>query len=252
MGNPYESAKLLSEYLLFHYGLPHEILPYVEGPTQALDFAVRAVTEMVDLDAIPSGARALDLGCAVGRSSFALSEMCAEVVGIDSSQPFIAAARSLARDGRVAYQRHEEGAIATPLVAQVPESSRPERISFRRGDAMQLPSDLGTFDVVLAANLICRLPHPERCLDRLPKLVTAGGQLVVTSPYTWLEDFTPREHWLGGYCEGETPIFTIDALTAALVPHFTLIKRRDLPLLIREHARKYQWSVAEGSLWRRR
>jgi hypothetical protein len=26
---------------------------------------------------------------------------------------------------------------------------------------------------------------------------------------------------------------------------------RDLPFLLREHARKYQWSVAQASLWRR-
>ena len=45
--NPYESERLLAEYLLFHYGKPQEILPYPFGPDSALDFAVRVVTETV-------------------------------------------------------------------------------------------------------------------------------------------------------------------------------------------------------------
>jgi hypothetical protein len=27
---------------------------------------------------------------------------------------------------------------------------------------------------------------------------------------------------------------------------------KDLPFLIREHARKFQWSVAEATIWRRK
>ena len=48
MNNPYETPGLISQYLLFHYGKPDEILPYDEAPHSALDFAVRAVKEMVD------------------------------------------------------------------------------------------------------------------------------------------------------------------------------------------------------------
>ncbi|MFT4638620.1 MAG: putative 4-mercaptohistidine N1-methyltransferase [Verrucomicrobiales bacterium] len=252
MGNPYESNKLVSEYLLFHYGQPSEILPHDQGPHSALDFAVRSVTEMIDLASLPDTASALDLGCAVGRSSFTLSETCAEVLGIDFSHAFVAAAQTMATERCMSYHRTDEGAISTRLSAQLPESANPERVTFAQGDATALPTDIGGFDVALLANLICRLPQPKQCLDRLPSLIRPGGQLIITSPYTWLDDFTPREHWLGGYEEGEKAIVTIDALTTALTPHFELMKRRNLPMLIREHARKYQWTVAEGSLWKRR
>lgn len=251
--NPYESSTLLSEYLLFHYGSAAEILPYKDGPVGALEFPVRAVTEMADLAALPLHARALDLGCAVGRSSFVLSQWCEEVVGIDLSHAFIQAAQVMARERALTYTRLDEGNLGTVLTARLPSPARPERVSFRQGDAMDLPADLGVFDLVLVSNLICRLPQPSRCLERLPDLVRGGGQLIITSPYTWLDPFTPREHWLGGYRrENGRPIVTMEALTAALEPHFQLVKKRDLPLLIREHARKYQWSVAEGSLWLRR
>ena len=34
----YETNKALSEYLLFHYGKPDEVLPWEFGPTDALDY----------------------------------------------------------------------------------------------------------------------------------------------------------------------------------------------------------------------
>jgi hypothetical protein len=30
-----------------------------------------------------------------------------------------------------------------------------------QGDACKLPADLGTFDAILAANLLCRVPDPQ-------------------------------------------------------------------------------------------
>jgi hypothetical protein len=40
-------------------------------------------------------------------------------------------------------------------------------------------------------------------------------------------------------------------LHSHLSPHFVLELRLDMPFLIREHARKFQWSVALGTRWRR-
>lgn len=40
--------------------------------------------------------RALDVGCAVGRSSFEMARACHEVVGVDFSQKFVDAAVALA------------------------------------------------------------------------------------------------------------------------------------------------------------
>ncbi len=80
----------------------------------------------------------------------------------------------------------------------------------------------------------------------MPELVRPGGWLVLTSPYTWLEEYTPRAQWLDGGGRG-----TLAALREILEPSFRLRETFDLPFLIREHRRKYQWSVAEASLWQR-
>ena len=239
--NPYESLKLVEEYLLFHYGAAEEILPYPDGPVAALGFAERSVTQM--LDTRIRRRRALDLGCAVGRSAFELSKFCDSVIGIDFSNSFVEVAERLRGGERVAYRRLEEGTIATPLEASMPEAASPESISFEVGDAMDLRADLAQFDLVHAANLICRLSEPEKLLERLPDLVSQGGELILTTPCTWLGEFTKPEHWPAGR--------TIDWLGDALRSHFELVRTVDLPFLIREHARKFQWSVAQGSLWQR-
>lgn len=203
---------------------------------------MRCVTECVDAAALPANARALDVGCAVGQSSFELSRLCAEVTGIDFSHRFIEAADVLKSGKSLAYSRVDEGEQCTTLTAQIPAGVQPGRVNFEVGDACNLREGLGAFDVVLGANLVDRLPAPRRFLDALPALVKPGGQLILTSPYTWLAEYTPRSEWL-------TP--TLDALRAALEPAFTLVQTKDLPFLIREHARKFQWSVAQASIWRR-
>jgi len=234
----YESARLLSEYLLFHYGAPREILPYDFGPRDALDFPRRCVTECLDASRRP--ARALDVGCAVGRATFELARHCEEAVGVDFSRGFIKAARTLQSAGELSYERVDEGALTTRCTAAAPAGIDRARVRFETGDAMNLPEDLGVFDVVLAANLICRLSDPARFLLAAPRLVKPGGQLILTSPHTWLEEFTPRANWLGG-----------SRLQGLLEAGFTLERRFDMPFLIREHRRKFQWSVAEATLWTR-
>ena len=244
MANIYETRRLLGEYLLFHYGSPHEVLPWLDGPKEALGFPVRTVLELVDLFSIPDPARALDLGCAVGRSSFELAPFVNEVTGIDFSQSFVDAATRLQQGESLDYERLEEGTLTTTLTANVPPNLPRGNVSFEQGDAMNLRADLGAFAVVHAANLLCRLTEPHKLVERLPSLVTKGGQLLLTTPCTWLADFTPPENWPPGSSR--------DWLTEKLSPHFELQHEQDMPFVIREHARKYQWSVAWGSRWIRR
>jgi hypothetical protein len=102
--------------------------------------------------------------------------------------------------------------------------------------------------VVLLANLIDRLPDPRRCLAQMDRLVVPGGQLIITSPYTWLAEYTAPAHWLGHENQNSSEN-TFKALRELLSPAFELRARRDLPFVIREHRRKFQWSVAEATIW---
>lgn len=245
--NPYEAVRSLSDYLLFHYGSDEEVLPWPDGPRNALGFPRRSVRELIDSSNLRTQdrSRALDIGCAVGRSCYELAEHFAEVIGIDFSASFIRAAEAVRRDGGLAYSRHDEGVLETSLVARRPDTAGTEKISFRQGDAMSLDvgSLGGAFDLVHAANLICRLPEPLRLLRTLPDLVKPGGQLLLTTPSTWLEEYTPHENW------PDTEILTW--LRRQLEPAFTLEHQHDMPMLIRETRRKYQWTMVPGTRWRR-
>jgi putative 4-mercaptohistidine N1-methyltranferase len=250
--NYYDSERGVSEYLLFHYGAAELRLPLGLVDAAALEFPAHCVSKLMDPARLPAQARALDLGCAVGRSSFELARHCQEVIGIDFSQQFIDLANRLRQRGSLRYKSYEEGELTKGRRALVPKDIDRSRVKFTVGDATCLPSDLGQFDVVLMANLIDRLPAPLKCLERLPGLLRPGGQLIVASPYTWLANYTPRKNWLGGWVRAGRPVTTFAALRRILAPHFKLARRLDLPFLLREHVRKYQLGIAEASTWVRR
>lgn len=242
----YESDILRDWYLLFHFGTAEEILEGVAFepaslPERCLEFPVTTVEAAGIDDEI---GRALDLGCAVGRSSFELSKCCREVVGIDFSASFVNVAAEVGRGENPLYRRYFEMHHSDHLVAKLPEGSKPERVIFEQGDAMNLREDLGSFDLVHAANLLCRLPEPERFLDRLPYLVNPGGTLVMATPATWMDAYTPRANFPPGP--------TLDYLKDCLSATFEFREVSELPFLIREHQRKLQLSTAQTSVWRRR
>ena len=139
--NPYETRRYLAEYLLFHYGSPRELCPYPFAPKAAFHFHRRIVRECLLPLHFSSPTRGLDLGCAVGGLTHELAKVVDEATGIDNSRQFIRAAR---------------------------QHTKSRHIKFRVGDAMTVT---GQYHVVLAVNLICRLPTPRQFLAHLPELV---------------------------------------------------------------------------------
>jgi putative 4-mercaptohistidine N1-methyltranferase len=127
-----------------------------------------------------------------------------------------------------------------------------ERVSFVQGDACNLKPQAELYDLVLAANLIDRLHEPARFLKDIAPMIRSGGLLMLSSPYTWLEEFTPKENWLGGFRENGEPVTTYQALRRLLANDFEEVQQpQDVPFVIRETARKYQHTVAQLTLWRK-
>lgn len=241
----YETTGALSEYLLLHYGEPDLVLPYSFGPKDALNFPVRTVSENFFSDE-HGGERVLDLGCAVGRSSFELSRLFEKVVGVDYSESFIEAAKHLQQRGSLEYNIRIEGPRTQKVEAIVPKDTHPERVSFLCCDAANLPENIGTFDAIHAANLLCRLRRPKAFLEGLSALLKPSGRLVLTTPCTWLEEYTPQEHWLP-----TEELSTLEAIKQILNRSFQLEQVGECPMLIRETSRKYQWTVSQTSSWKR-
>eukprot|EP00045_Choanoeca_perplexa_P012553 m.137355 g.137355 ORF g.137355 m.137355 type:complete len:290 (+) comp16053_c0_seq1:118-987(+) len=240
--NVYETNKYVEEYLAFHYGQDKpDYMPYKDGPVQAVDFNVRIADECVKwMQQMPSTdgkTRALDVGCAVGRACFELAKHVDEVIGIDYSQAFVDSCNEIKAKGSMPYTRLEEGANRSQHVAEISADIDRERCTFMQGDGCDLPKDIGQFDVILLANLICRLPQPMDCLTRMKDMVKPNGYVVITTPFSWLDEFTPRDNWLGGYDGKESCDKMFDVLKSE---GFEVVHEGDIPFLIREHRRKYQ------------
>ena len=57
------------------------------------------------------------------------------------------------------------------------------------------------------------------------------------------------ERWLGGTAGGQR---SFPGVEAALAATFELVSQQDVPFLLREHERKYQFGCSDGTVWRRR
>ena len=109
------------------------------------------------------------------------------------------------------------------------------------------------YDLVLAANLIDRLYKPSQFLQSIHERINAGGILMIASPYTWLEEYTPKEEWIGGFKRDGGNVTTLEGLKELLEPHFRMISEPEkVPFVIRETMHKYQHSLSEVTLWERR
>ncbi|HEX4917246.1 MAG TPA: putative 4-mercaptohistidine N1-methyltransferase [Limnobacter sp.] len=246
MSNPYETDELLHQYLAFHYGREY---------FGVKNYAVHCAHIALQLLANKPKRRALDLGCAVGRSSFELARGFDHVVGIDLSARFVEAAQELQAGESLPYYMRDEGELGRVVQADLHEhdlNTVAHKVRFEQGDACQLDGAHTSYDLVFAGNLIDRVANPTAFLKDMQKRVVEGGLLIISSPYTLLEEYTPKEQWIGGYYADGQARSVLDGMQALLAPHFRLAQAPlNVPFVIRETARKFQHSVAEFTVWER-
>ncbi|MGB9093135.1 MAG: 5-histidylcysteine sulfoxide synthase [Gallionella sp.] len=242
----YETDKLLSEYAEFHYG--DEYFGVANFPQALAGIAIRAMGDR-------PARNALDLGCAAGRATFELARRFDHVTGIDFSARFIRSGVQLAEQGVLRYTLVEEGELVSyreRRLADLGLDAAREKVDFFQGDACNLKTVFTGYDLILAANLIDRLYSPKKFLAAVHERVNPGGVLLIASPYTWLEEHTSREEWLGGYKKNGENFTTLDGLKGLLEPHFRLLEApQEVPFVIRETRHKFQHSLSEVTLWER-
>jgi putative 4-mercaptohistidine N1-methyltranferase len=255
--NIYETKRSVNEYILMHYGTQKELCNYPFAPVSALNFPFRCAKQCQDLAELPGGwgtkGRVLDLGCAVGGASFHLAKYFESVVGIDYSQAFVDTANDIKKSGKMHYSYTTEGELMDEADFEIPSDIDRTRCKFLQGDACNLDiKSLGQFEIVLGANLVCRLPEPAQFLASCGQLIVKGGYLVLPSPYTWLPQFTDKTKWIGGYMKDGKPVRSFDGLKAHLGKNFEFVRDENMPFFIKETARKHQWSVSHCTIWKRR
>ena len=247
VGNIYETDDSISEYLEFHYG--DEYLGVKNFPVACVEAVLAALGDSPKR-------KALDIGCSVGRSSFELARAFDAVDALDFSTRFIVSAIELQERGARRYTIRDEGDLASFREARLADlglEDTAERVHFAQNDACNLKPHFTGYDLIFGANLVDRLYDPQAFLTTAAQRLVPGGVLALTSPYTWLEEHTDKDKWLGGYKEDGENVTTLQGLRRRLDPHFEMIGApQDVPFVIRETRRKFQHTIAELTLWRRK
>lgn len=94
---------------------------------------------------------ALDSGCGTGALAFALAPHVGEVVGTDTREDYLEAARAIA----------------------------PENVRVLEGDATALPFGYATFDIAGCARLLHHVRRPELAVSELVRVTRPGGRLLI-------------------------------------------------------------------------
>lgn len=240
----YEDDKMLSEYAEFHYGDTY--YDVANFPQTLAEIAIKALGDK------PAN-KALDIGCAVGRASFELAKHFDHVTAIDFSARLINLGVQLASQGVIRYSIADEGELMLHRERHLDDLGLAfvaNKVEFLQGDACNLKPHFTGYDVVLAANLIDRLYDPSLFLSSIHQRMNTGGVLLIASPYTWLEEHTKKENWVGGIKKDGEKVTTLDGLKIALSEHFDLIKApQQVPFVIRETSRKFQHTLSDVTLW---
>jgi demethylmenaquinone methyltransferase / 2-methoxy-6-polyprenyl-1,4-benzoquinol methylase len=125
---------------------------------QSLGLHRRWKRALIKMAAIKPGDRALDLCCGTGDIAFALQAAGADVAGIDFSPAMLAVAEERAKN--------------------IPARDAPPRLQFLCADALKIPFDDGTFDVVTIGYGLRNLASWERGLEEMARVARPGGRLL--------------------------------------------------------------------------
>jgi len=113
---------------------------------------------LVRMAAVQPGCRALDVCCGTGDIAERLARSGAQVIGLDFSEPMLAVAR----------QRNPK-----------PPGAAEANPQFLQGDAMQLPFETSSFDIVTVGYGLRNLASWQAGLSELLRVARPGGRVLV-------------------------------------------------------------------------
>jgi SAM-dependent methyltransferase len=127
----------------------------------------------VDFDRlrITGGTTVIDVGCGAGRHSFEAYRRGADVVAFDQD------AAELNNVDTILAAMRDAG--------EAPASAKAETV---KGDALDLPYPDGTFDCVIASEILEHVPEDDRVIGELIRVLKPGGSLAITVP-RWLPEW---------------------------------------------------------------
>ncbi len=124
---------------------------------------------------IGPGSKVIDVGCGAGRHSFEAYRRGADVIAFDQNAEELADVDTMLQ--------------AMGQAGEAPKSAKAQVVV---GDALALPYPDGTFDAVIASEILEHVPDDDAAIAELIRVLRPGGTLAVTVP-RWLPE---RICWL--------------------------------------------------------
>ena len=234
----------LSTYAFDHYGdLDAE---FEETSSVSPGSIIRLLTRgLPDVDrAVPGPV--IDLGCAVGRTSFELAGLYDEMVlGVDLNFGMLKTAMAVLEKGKVSYPRRRGGIVFERRTFPA-AFAKADHVDFWVCDAMALPFSDETFSAAASLNLLDCTWSPFDHVKELARILMTGGQALISTPYDWTTAATPVEAWLGGHSQrsahkGASPEVLRSLLSGGCHPRpveaLECIFEQDIPWSLRLHDR---------------
>jgi len=116
------------------------------------------------------GMRAIDIGAGLGRHTFELYRLGADVTAFDQNEEEMAEVRNMLEAMRA------EG--------ELPEGAKGEAVV---GDALALPYEDDTFDLVLISEVLEHVLEDTKAIEEFVRVLKPGGVAAVTVPREWPE-----------------------------------------------------------------
>jgi SAM-dependent methyltransferase/uncharacterized protein YbaR (Trm112 family) len=244
-GSAFDSQRqYLSTYAFDHYGDldPEEKPERTVSPGSIARLLAQGLRAM---DRTVKGP-VIDIGCAVGRTTFELAHACDEIVlGIDLNFAMLKTAATILEKGYVTYPRRC-GGIAFERRSFPAAFENTANVDFWVCDAAALPFSGKTFSAGVSLNVLDCVWSPFDHVKELGRILIPGGNAIVSTPYDWSANATPVEAWLGGHSQrsehkGASPAVLRSLLSGGGHPHavgeLELISEEDFPWTLRLHDR---------------
>ena len=214
-GSAFDYARhLLSSYAWDHYAEFDPQEPVAEPRPGSMLRTMKIGLEMAG--PVPAGP-IIDVGCAVGRASFALAERGAELIlGVDLNFPMLRMASEILRHGTARYPRRRVGVVYDRREFPV-QFAHQENVDFWACDVTALPFPAGTFSMAVSMNVLDSVSSPHEMLLSIARILKPAGKLVLSCPYDWSSGATPLEAWVGGHSQRSPAAGSSEALLRNLL-----------------------------------
>ncbi|MEY8214847.1 MAG: 5-histidylcysteine sulfoxide synthase, partial [Colwellia sp.] len=246
--NHFENDADIAQQLHAHYGEKKSATPLsIKNYNQQITEHV--VTYINKYNITPD--KCLDLGCGVGRTSFALAPYFTQLDGVDFSARYIQHGVNLQLGKSVRYVLENEGDIVDFYEVSLLDVNLPcsKNIHFSQGDACNLKAVFDGYDVIIAQHILEKSYNPRLFLQRIHQRLNQGGLLILVSNYDFNEQSTAKNNWVGGMKVNGENVTGFEGVSSILKSHFNLLEQHQLTQVIKINPRRFNLNLPHLTVW---